>query len=92
MFAEKFRLKRNWLKGYCTVRTFEGHTQGTCACVCLLTSFVKHSFLPGISCIQFDDLRIVSGSWDKTIKVQYYSSGHTKIPFCIVPSRKYVLT
>ena len=28
LFAEKFRLKRNWLKGYCTVRTFEGHTQG----------------------------------------------------------------
>ena len=28
MFAEKFRLKRNWLKGYCTVRTFEGHSQG----------------------------------------------------------------
>ena len=22
----------------------------------------------GISCIQFDDTRIVSGSWDKTIK------------------------
>ena len=28
LFAEKFRLRRNWLKGYCTVRTFEGHTQG----------------------------------------------------------------
>ena len=23
----------------------------------------------GISCIQFDETRIVSGSWDKTIKV-----------------------
>lgn len=50
MFAERFRIRRNWLKGYCNVRTFEGHTQG-------------------ISCIQFDDTRIVSGSWDKTIKV-----------------------
>ena len=28
MFTEMFRLRRNWLKGYCTVRTFEGHTQG----------------------------------------------------------------
>lgn len=28
MFAEKFRVRRNWLKGYCNVRTFEGHTQG----------------------------------------------------------------
>ena len=28
LFAEKFRLRRNWLKGYCNVRTFEGHTQG----------------------------------------------------------------
>ncbi|XP_054751158.1 F-box/WD repeat-containing protein 7-like [Lytechinus pictus] len=50
VFAERYRLRRNWLKGYCTVRTFEGHTQG-------------------ISCVQFDDTRIVSGSSDKTIKV-----------------------
>lgn len=28
MYSERFRLRRNWLKGYCTVRTFEGHTQG----------------------------------------------------------------
>ncbi|PIK50413.1 putative F-box/WD repeat-containing protein 7 [Apostichopus japonicus] len=50
VFAERFRLCRNWLGGLCTVRTFEGHTQG-------------------ISCVQFDDTRIVSGSSDKTIKV-----------------------
>lgn len=50
VFAERFRLRNNWLKGRCTVRTFEGHTQG-------------------ISCIQFDDTRIVSGSSDKTIRV-----------------------
>ena len=31
MFAERFRLRRNWLKGYCNVRTFEGHTQGMCS-------------------------------------------------------------
>ncbi|CAI8051428.1 Probable E3 ubiquitin ligase complex SCF subunit sconB [Geodia barretti] len=49
MFSERFRIRRNWLKGFCNVRTFEGHTQG-------------------ISCIQFDDTRIVSGSWDKTIR------------------------
>lgn len=28
MFAERFRLQSNWLKGKCHVRTFEGHTQG----------------------------------------------------------------
>ncbi|KAL4226147.1 hypothetical protein ACF0H5_014134 [Mactra antiquata] len=50
VFAERFRLRNNWLKGRCTVRTFEGHSQG-------------------ISCVQFDDTRIVSGSSDKTIKV-----------------------
>ncbi|XP_038061630.1 probable E3 ubiquitin ligase complex SCF subunit sconB [Patiria miniata] len=49
-FAERYRLRRNWLKGLCSVRTFEGHTQG-------------------ISCVQFDDTRIVSGSSDNTIKV-----------------------
>ncbi|KAJ8302090.1 hypothetical protein KUTeg_021077 [Tegillarca granosa] len=50
VFAERFRLRNNWLRGRCTVRTFEGHSQG-------------------ISCVQFDDSRIVSGSSDKTIKV-----------------------
>lgn len=49
-FIDRFRLRRNWLKGYYHVRTFEGHSQG-------------------ISCVQFDDNRIVSGSSDKTIKV-----------------------
>jgi len=34
MFGEKYRLRRNWLKGYFNVRTFEGHTQGEfCFCV-----------------------------------------------------------
>ena len=28
MFSERFRIRRNWLKGFCNVRTFEGHTQG----------------------------------------------------------------
>ncbi|XP_062522205.1 uncharacterized protein LOC134196990 isoform X2 [Corticium candelabrum] len=50
MFAERFRVRRNWLQGRYTVRTFEGHSQG-------------------ISCVQFDEQRIVSGSSDKTIKV-----------------------
>jgi F-box/WD-40 domain protein 7 len=50
MFAERFRVRRNWLRGRYTVRTFEGHSQG-------------------ISCVQFDEQRIVSGSSDKTIKV-----------------------
>ena len=35
--------------------------------------------LAGISCIQFDDTRIVSGSWDKTIKVLPSSSRHSTL-------------
>lgn len=66
LFAEKFRLRRNWLKGYCTVRTFEGHTQGRC---CWIGKECEFDCSSGISCIQFDDTRIVSGSSDKTIKV-----------------------
>lgn len=50
IFADRYRLHRNWLRGQCHVRTFEGHTQG-------------------VSCVQFDETRIVSGSHDKTIKV-----------------------
>ena len=51
ILAERFRLRRNWLRGRCSVRTFTGHTQG-------------------ISCIQLNNSRIVSGSSDSTIKVQ----------------------
>ena len=29
MFASRFLLHQNWLKGKCNVRTLEGHTQGT---------------------------------------------------------------
>lgn len=50
VFAERYKLRRNWLMGRCAVRSFEGHTEG-------------------ISCVQFDDTRIVSGSWDTSIKV-----------------------
>lgn len=28
IFAERYRLFSNWMKGRCTVRTFAGHTQG----------------------------------------------------------------
>ena len=28
VFAERFQLRNNWLRGRCTVRTFEGHSQG----------------------------------------------------------------
>ena len=39
-------------------------------CMSVYMHTCMHIFLfPGISCIQFDDTRIVSGSWDKTIKV-----------------------
>ncbi|XP_065830255.1 F-box/WD repeat-containing protein 7-like [Oscarella lobularis] len=50
MFSERYRMRRNWLTGRYTVRTFEGHSQG-------------------ISCVQFGESKIVSGSSDKTIKV-----------------------
>lgn len=50
LFADRFRLQNNWIKGRCNIRTFEGHTQG-------------------VSCVQFDETRIVSGSSDKTIKL-----------------------
>lgn len=49
MFAERFRVKRNWLAGKSVVKTFEGH-EGA------------------VSCVQFDDKRIVAGSSIGTIK------------------------
>ena len=38
-----------------------------------LLNIVIIIFSAGISCIQFDNTRIVSGSWDKTIKVHCIS-------------------
>ncbi|PFX34916.1 F-box/WD repeat-containing protein 7-like [Stylophora pistillata] len=60
MFASRYLLHQNWLKGKCNVRTFEGHTQG-------------------ISCVQFDDTRIASGSYDKTIRVWDIQSGECDV-------------
>lgn len=60
MFASRYLLHQNWLKGKCNVRTFEGHTQG-------------------ISCVQFDDTRIASGSYDKMIRVWDIKSGDSDV-------------
>ena len=37
--------------------------------ICLCSKGDSCIISTGISCIQFDETRIVSGSWDKTIKV-----------------------
>ena len=43
MFAERFRLRRNWLNGYCNVRTFEGHMQGE-------FGWMPYSLIPRLVC------------------------------------------
>ncbi|EDV25362.1 uncharacterized protein TRIADDRAFT_24498, partial [Trichoplax adhaerens] len=50
IFGERYRLYRNWMKGYCSIRKFEGHSQG-------------------ISCVKFDESRIITSSYDKKVKV-----------------------
>ncbi|WAR26788.1 SCONB-like protein [Mya arenaria] len=57
VFAERYRLRNNWLKGRCTVRTFEGHSQGI-SCV--------HGT---VRCLHLEGNRLVSGSTDCMIKV-----------------------
>ena len=49
VFAERYRIKSNWLSGRSHVKTFYGHDGA-------------------ISCVQFDDIRIVAGSTDGSIK------------------------
>ena len=44
---------------------------------CNVRTFEGHT--QGVSCVQFDDTRIVSGSSDKTIKVNTPSTLHTEI-------------
>ena len=45
--------------------------RSTCVMFLLLNGFDHYDF-SGISCVQFDDTRIVSGSSDKTIKVNLF--------------------
>lgn len=49
-FRDRYRIRSNWERGNCSVRTFEGHNGG-------------------ISCLQFNDNYIVSGSSDHTLKL-----------------------
>eukprot|EP00158_Paraphelidium_tribonemae_P005457 Partr_v1_DN27352_c1_g1_i2_m45888 putative Component of the SCF(sconB) E3 ubiquitin ligase complex involved in the regulation of sulfur metabolite repression, probably by mediating the inactivation or degradation of the metR transcription factor len=48
-FRERYRIRRNWELGNCSVRTFEGHTEG-------------------VTCLQFNEHFIASGSSDCTLK------------------------
>ncbi|WAR26768.1 SCONB-like protein [Mya arenaria] len=65
VFAERYRLRNNWLKGRCTVRTFEGHSQGI-SCWSVQT-LVGHSGT--VRCLHLEGNRLVSGSTDCMIKV-----------------------
>ena len=49
VFAERFKVKKNWLTGKSFIKTFYGHEEA-------------------LSCVQFDDTRIVAGSAAGTIK------------------------
>jgi F-box/WD-40 domain protein 7 len=49
IFAERFKVKRNWLAGKSFIKTFYGHEEA-------------------VSCVQFDDTRIVAGSAAGIIK------------------------
>lgn len=52
-------------------------------CKLLLSRHVPFQLI-GISCIQFDDTRIVSGSWDKSIKVLYLVFRKLKVGYILL--------
>eukprot|EP00054_Salpingoeca_dolichothecata_P014621 m.82899 g.82899 ORF g.82899 m.82899 type:complete len:830 (-) comp21086_c0_seq1:117-2606(-) len=70
VFRDRFRLRRNWLHGRCSIRTFHGHSGS-------------------VSCIQFDDTKIASGSSDRTIKVW---SIRTNAPWSVLTLRGHLGT
>ena len=58
--------------------TYKKHFRGE-----IIVSPCVFWFVSGISCVQFDDNRIVSGSSDKTIKVRDCTCMHACVHVCV---------
>ena len=58
--------------------TYKKHFRGE-----IIVSPCVFWFVSGISCVQFDDNRIVSGSSDKTIKVRDCTCVHACVRACV---------
>lgn len=57
VYSERYKVERNWRKGYYSITKFEGHTEG-------------------VLCCAYDNQKLLmSGSYDKTIKVWNADTG-----------------
>ena len=60
VFKERFLLRRNWLKGDCQVRTFEGHTQGNSSSSTKILGIIYSSlFFVAIQCKDWTSATLV---------------------------------
>ncbi|KAF9002031.1 WD40-repeat-containing domain protein [Cyathus striatus] len=71
VYSERMAIERNWRRGRCTVRTFKGHTDGVmCAELHCLKGHTR-----AVRALQFDDVKLITGSMDNTIKVWDWRRG-----------------
>ena len=56
VYSERYKLEKNWRKGLCTIKTFQGHTDG-------------------VTCLQFNQKYLMTGSYDATVKIWRVDTG-----------------
>ena len=69
MFASRFLLHQNWLKGKCDVRTFEGHTQGEHSFKALKFKILFLNILPiSLKSMHYSNVSVQTKGWERFFK------------------------
>ncbi|KAJ3548438.1 hypothetical protein NMY22_g1271 [Coprinellus aureogranulatus] len=96
VYSERLTIERNWRRGRCTVRILKGHTDGV---MCLqFNETLSHPAFPVLitgsmtaPALQFDEVKLITGSMDNTLKVWDWRrgkcirtlTGHTEGVVCL---------
>ncbi|KRX46517.1 TP53-regulating kinase [Trichinella murrelli] len=77
IFLERYRLRRNWMKARCVVWDLSSNEHwSSIAC---RSTMIGHT--DAVRCLQMDDEKIISGSYDKTLRTWDLKTGQQSATF-----------